>query len=80
MNTVLFKTIYPSAINRVLLIVRLYLGPMIFTHGYRKIFRGGKLAGTDGWFDSIGMKPGNLNALAAASTELRVGRCWCLDS
>ena len=33
MNTVLFKTIYPPAINLVLLIVRLYLGPMIFTHG-----------------------------------------------
>jgi uncharacterized membrane protein YphA (DoxX/SURF4 family) len=70
---VLFKSIYPSAINPVLLIVRLYLGPMIFTHGYRKIFRGGTLAGTTGWFDSIGMKPGRLNALAAASTELSVG-------
>ena len=69
----LFKSIYPSAINPVLLIVRLYLGPMIFTPGYRKIFRGGTLAGTTGWFDSIGMKPGRLNALAAASTELSVG-------
>jgi putative oxidoreductase len=48
-------------------------GPLIFTHGYRKIFRGAKLAGTAGWFDSIGMKPGRLNALAAASTELCVG-------
>jgi len=46
---------------------------MIFTHGYRKVFRGGKLAGTARWFDGIGMKPGLLHARAAATTELGVG-------
>jgi putative oxidoreductase len=67
------KFSFPTTINVVLLIVRLFLGPMIFTHGYRKFFRGGKLTGTAGWFEKIGMKPGRLNALAAASTETGVG-------
>ena len=57
----------------VLLVVHLFLGGMIFAHGFQKFFRGGKIAGTAGWFDSIGMKPGRLNAYAAATTELGVG-------
>lgn len=63
----------PTTLNIVLLVVRLFLGPMIFAHGYAKVFRGGKLAGTAGWFDSIGMRPGKINAFMAASTELGVG-------
>jgi uncharacterized membrane protein YphA (DoxX/SURF4 family) len=43
----------PTTINVVLLIVRLFLGPVIFTHGYRKFFRGGKLAGAAGWFKKL---------------------------
>ncbi len=74
LNIVLItKFSFPATINVVLLIVRLFLGPMIFTHGYRKFFRGGRLAGTAGWFEKIGMKPGRLNAVAAASTETGVG-------
>ena len=61
------------AINLVLLALRLFLGPMIFAHGYRKFFRGGRLAGTAKWFESIGVRPGPLNALIAASTEVGVG-------
>jgi putative oxidoreductase len=64
---------YPTAINLVLLAVRLFLGLMIFSHGYNKVFRGGKIAGTARWFDSIGMKPGRINAFAAAGTEMGVG-------
>jgi putative oxidoreductase len=67
------KFSFPTTLNVVLLVVRLFLGPMIFTHGYRKFFRGGKLPGTAGWFEKIGMKPGRLNAVAAASTETGVG-------
>jgi putative oxidoreductase len=74
LNIVLItKFSFPATINVVLLIVRLFLGPMIFTHGYRKFFRGGRLAGTAGWFEKIGKKPGRLNAVAAASTETGVG-------
>ena len=64
---------YSLAMNLVLLCVRLFLGPMIFAHGYQKFFRGGKIKGTAGWFHSIGMKPGRLHAYAAATTEVGVG-------
>ena len=60
---------HPVIIDVVLLAVRLFLGPMIFAHGYQKFFRGGRIAGTAGWFESIGMKPGRVNALAAATTH-----------
>jgi putative oxidoreductase len=66
-------TQYPTAINVVLLVTHVFLGLMIFTHGFRKVFRGGKLPGTAAWFDSIGMKPGKIHAFAAAFTELGVG-------
>ncbi len=57
----------------VLLVVRVFLGAMIFAHGYNKVFRGGKIAGTASWFESIGMKPGKINAIMAALTELGTG-------
>ena len=57
----------------VLLALRLFLGLMIFAHGYRKFFGGGRLKGTAAWFESIGVRPGPLNALMAASTEVGVG-------
>jgi len=62
-----------TTVNVVLLVVRLFLGPMIFAHGYNKVFRGGKIAGTAGWFEKIGVRPGKLNAFLAAGTEMGVG-------
>ena len=62
-----------AVFNIALLIARVGLGLMILAHGYAKVFRGGKLAGTAGWFESIGMKPGKLNAVMAAGTEIGVG-------
>jgi putative oxidoreductase len=56
-----------------LLALHLFLGLMIFAHGYRKFFGGGKIEGTARWFESIGVRPGRLNALMAASTEVGVG-------
>ena len=49
------------------------LGMMIFVHGYNKAFRGGKLAGTGRWFESMGMRPGKVHATLAAGTEMGVG-------
>lgn len=74
MNSAL-ATVYGQStdMDLVLLAVRLFLGLMIFAHGFQKYFRGGRIAGTAGWFESIGMKPGRLNAYAAATTELGVG-------
>ena len=56
-----------------LMILRAGLGMMIFVHGYNKAFRGGKLAGTGRWFQSMGMRPGKVHATLAAGTEMGVG-------
>jgi putative oxidoreductase len=59
--------------NLAMLILRVFLGGMIFAHGLRKVVHGGKLTGTAGWFESIGMRFGRLNAFMAATTEMGVG-------
>jgi len=62
-----------DSMDLALLIVRIAIGLTIFVHGYSKFARGGKLAGTAGWFDSIGMRPGKMHAFIAASGEVGVG-------
>jgi putative oxidoreductase len=42
-------------------------------HGYNKFFGGGRIKGTAGWFESIGMKPGTFHARVAATTEMAAG-------
>ncbi len=60
--------------NLIMLILRVIAGPTIFLHGYNKMFRGGKIPGTAGWFESIGMKPnGTIHAYMAACTEMGCG-------
>ncbi len=56
-----------------LLILRLVLGLTLAAHGYNKFFGGGRIPGTAGWFESIGMKYGKFQAVAAASTEISAG-------
>ncbi len=55
------------------LILRIALGVVMIAHGYNHIFRGGKIQGTAGWFESLGMKPGILHAWLASLTELGAG-------
>jgi putative oxidoreductase len=62
-----------TSVSIAALILRITLGGMILAHGMTKLFGGGRIAGTAGWFDSIGMKPGKLNAWAAAITEVGCG-------
>ncbi|MDH6244664.1 DoxX family protein [Mycobacterium sp. OTB74] len=62
-----------SAFDFSILLLRVVLGLTMAAHGYNKFFGGGRIPGTAGWFDSIGMKPGKLNAVLAASTELLAG-------
>jgi putative oxidoreductase len=54
-------------------IFRVAVGLIFAAHGYAKMFRGGKIEGTAGWFDSIGMKPGRVHALLASLTEMGSG-------
>ncbi len=56
-----------------LLILRVMVGIVMLAHGYNHIFRGGKIAGTGRWFESLGMKPGVLHAWLASLTELGAG-------
>jgi len=56
-----------------LLILRVMVGIVMIAHGYNHIFRGGKIKGTAGWFQSLGMKPGILHAWLASITELVAG-------
>ncbi len=56
-----------------LLILRVALGVTMAAHGYNKFFGGGRIKGTAGWFESIGMKPGTFHARVAASTEMAAG-------
>ncbi len=59
--------------NLVMLGFRVAVGITLALHGYFKFFKGGRIAGTARWFDSIGMKPGRIHALLAACTELGAG-------
>ena len=62
-----------TAYDIALLILRACLGLTMAAHGYGKFFSGGRIPGTAGWFDSIGMKPGVFHARLAAATELAAG-------
>jgi putative oxidoreductase len=61
------------------LLIRVVVGLTLSAHGYYKFFKGGKLAGTARWFDSIGMKPnGKIHAWMAAVTESVSGVLFAL--
>lgn len=62
-----------SAFNFALLLLRVTLGVTMAAHGYNKFFGGGKIPGTARWFDSMGMRPGKVQAIMAASTEMGAG-------
>jgi putative oxidoreductase len=59
--------------DTIMLILRLAAGVTLFLHGFNKMFRGGRIDGTAGWFESLGMKPGRLHAYAASLTEMGSG-------
>jgi len=62
------------------LLLRLIVGPMLFTHGYNKVFGPGGLAGTTRWFASLGLKPAAVHARMAAATELGAGTLLTLGA
>jgi putative oxidoreductase len=62
-----------NAWNLSLLILRVALGVVFLAHGINHVFRGGKIAGTGRWFESLGMKPGVLHAWLASLTEIGAG-------
>jgi putative oxidoreductase len=65
-------------VNFGLLVLRAGLGVTIFLHGYAKVFLGGRLKGAAGWFESMGVRPGHVQARMAAATELGTGTLMAL--
>ena len=63
----------PNQIWLGLLVLRVSVGVTMVAHGYNHIYRGGRIKGTAGWFESLGMKPGILHAWLASITELAAG-------
>lgn len=59
--------------NVALLAVRVCFGVGLAAHGYNKVFGGGGLDGTAGWFGSIGMKWPAMQARLSAGTEIGAG-------
>jgi putative oxidoreductase len=55
------------------LLLRIALGATMLAHGYNHIWGGGKIEGTAGWFESLGLRPGELHAWLASVTELGAG-------
>lgn len=67
-----------TSIDVGLALLRVCLGLTMAAHGYGKLFRGGRIPGTAGWFDSIGMRPGTVQAWLAAGTEVVAGVLFAL--
>jgi putative oxidoreductase len=63
----------PDEVNLALLLLRVGFGLMMVAHGYNHFFRGGRIAGTGRWFESLGMKPGRFHATLASATEIGAG-------
>jgi putative oxidoreductase len=61
------------ALDAALLVLRCTLGAVFLAHGINHIFGGGKIKGTAGWFESLGMRPGWLHAWLASITEIGSG-------
>ncbi|HYH48023.1 MAG TPA: DoxX family protein [Acidimicrobiia bacterium] len=62
-----------TAFNLSVLVLRVVLGVVFLAHGINHVFRGGKIAGTGRWFESLGMRPGVLHAWLASLTEIGSG-------
>jgi putative oxidoreductase len=69
-----------SPVDAAALALRLTVGPMLFAHGYNKVFGGGGLKGTTGWFESLGLRPAWLHARMAAGTEMGAGTLLTLGA
>jgi putative oxidoreductase len=55
------------------LVLRVSVGGTLLAHGWNHAWGGGRIAGTAGWFESMGLRPGRLHALMATGTELGAG-------
>ena len=76
MSSALTLPMQLTAISAGLLVLRLVIGLSMAAHASQKLFGwfgGHGLAGTSGFFETLGFRPGRLFALAAGATELVSG-------
>ena len=62
-----------DAYNLALLIARVWIGGMMFAHGWRHLQSVRTGPGIANWFESLGLKPGPVHAWMVTLTELGVG-------
>ena len=62
-----------DSVNLALLVLRCGIGAVMLAHGLNHIYGGGKIAGTAGWFQSLGMRPGKVHAWLASLAEVAGG-------
>lgn len=62
-----------SADDLVLLVVRVILGAIMVAHGLKHWRGGGKIPGTAGWFESLGLRYGVLQAWTSVVVEIGAG-------
>jgi putative oxidoreductase len=55
------------------LVLRVTVGAIMIMHGFNHGWGGGKIPGTAGWFSSLGLKHGVLQAWASVVTEIGAG-------
>lgn len=67
-----------DAVDLALLVFRCGIGAVMLAHGINHIWGGGKIAGTAGWFGSLGMKPALVQAWLASLTEIIGGSLLAL--
>ncbi|MGH3349454.1 MAG: DoxX family protein [Nocardioides sp.] len=60
-------------VDLALLILRVALGATLVAHGVNHWRGGGKIAGTAGWFESLGLRQPKLQAWASVVTEIGAG-------
>lgn len=60
-------------VNLGILILRVAIGLTMAAHGWAKLTGPSGIAGTAGWFESMGMRPGKVHARLAAGTEIVSG-------
>lgn len=62
-----------TATDLALLLIRVVIGVTMIMHGYNHWRGGGKIAGTAGWFSSLGLRHGTLQAWLSVVTEIAAG-------
>ena len=63
----------PNVTDFALVLARVWLGIMIFAHGWRHVAAVRSGPGMANWFESLGLKPGWLHAWTVTLTEVAVG-------